>query len=85
MKVAERSFWESWAGTIQRWGLRESAAALLEAAGPLSLIAAQLMYFSQPLVRSSARADQWNALANLLEEPEERRSFAAYLREGRCP
>jgi hypothetical protein len=84
VKVAERSFWKSWAKNIQRWGLSEAAAALLEAVGPMSLVAAQLLYFSQPLIGPSARSGQWDALANLLEDQDERRSFAAYLREGRC-
>jgi hypothetical protein len=64
--------------------VREPAAALIEAAGPLSFFAAQLVYLTDPLVGPITSNGQWKAIARLLEDHEESRSFAAYLREGKC-
>jgi hypothetical protein len=50
----------------------------LDAAGPLSILAAQLIYLSQPF---AGRSSSWQAFAHLLENKEESRSFAAFLRE----
>jgi hypothetical protein len=72
-----RSFWPKWAHFLQRWGLNGPAAALLEAAGPLTVIAAQLLYFGQPFVPGQ----QSLALAEMLENRQEGRAFAAFLRE----
>ncbi len=66
---------------MQRWGLRAPASAILDAAGPVTLVLAQLIYFGQPFLGSNSGENQWQALANLLENPAESRSFAAYLRE----
>ncbi|HMN60026.1 MAG TPA: hypothetical protein PJ988_06665 [Anaerolinea sp.] len=54
---------------------------MLETAGPLTIILAQLVYFSQPLIGQGASAGRLQALANLFEDQEESRSFAIYLRE----
>ena len=79
--MQERSFWLSWAHILQRWGLREPVAALLEAGGPLSLLLAQIVYLGQPLLSGSSSAGAWQALAEMLEDPLQTRSFAAFLRE----
>lgn len=76
-----RPYWEGWAHFLQRWGLRAPASAVLEAAGPLSIILAQLIYIGQPFLGRSSGENQWQALANLLENQAESRSFAAFLRE----
>ena len=70
--------WEDWAHFLQRWGIRQPATALLEAAGPLSIFAAQLIYLGQPFLGSHSSLQE---LARLLENKEESRSFAAFLRE----
>ncbi len=45
------------------------------------LVLAQFIYFGQPFLGRNSSDNQWQALANLLENPAESRSFAAYLRE----
>lgn len=56
-------------------------AALLEAAGPLSALAAQAIYFGQPLFGSTATQSGWSAAAEMLADPQESCSFASYLRK----
>jgi hypothetical protein len=74
-------YWSNWAHFLQRIGLQQIAAGLLEAAGPLAWFAAQLVYVGQPFLDGSQPGGQWQALARLLESQEESRSFAAFLRE----
>lgn len=56
-------------------------AVLLEAAGPLLVFLAQFAYLGQPFFEKMMPAGQWAALAHLLEDSEESRRFAAFLRE----
>ncbi len=74
-------YWQGWAQFLQHWGLRAPASAVLEAAGPLTVILAQLIYFGQPLFSQAGPGSQWQALATLLEDRTESRAFAAFLRE----
>lgn len=74
-------FWRIWADNLQRWGLDELAAGLLEAVEPVGLILAQVVYFSQPFFPSSSQA-QFRAFSALLEDRTEARSFINLLREG---
>jgi hypothetical protein len=78
----ESRAWQNWAEALHRRGLNEFVAVLLEAGGPLNMIAAQMVYLSQPLFGRSASQKHLEALAHLLEEPEQTQSFVAYLREG---
>jgi hypothetical protein len=69
--------WQNWIDALHRWGLREVAAGSLEALGPLSIIAAQAIYMSQPLLGRPARL---SALASLLEDPQQVSAFVSMLR-----
>ncbi|MBI3158637.1 MAG: hypothetical protein HYZ26_03430 [Chloroflexi bacterium] len=71
-----------WRSKLQAWGLEDVAASLLEATGPLHLAAAQLVYLGQPLLAGLVPEDRLNALARLLEDPQETRALAQTLREG---
>lgn len=70
-------FWGAWARFLQRWGLQGTASALLESAGPLNVLLAQLMYLGQPFLPR----DHTQALGHMLENKQESRAFAAFLRE----
>ncbi len=74
--------WIPWARTLQRWGVRETAASVLETAGSLNILAAQLLYISQPLLSGVVSPQSMHAFARLLENPAERSEFVAYLREA---
>ncbi len=77
----DRSFWPEWAHTLEKWGLAELIAALLEAAGPLNLFLAQAVFISQPFLSQVVPQERLSALASLFEDQEESRSFAAFIRE----
>lgn len=77
-----RHIWRVWANKLQKWGLANWTASFIEAAGPLTLIAVQLMYISQPFFSRALPEEQWQALTEMLEDSGKARSFAAYLREG---
>jgi hypothetical protein len=78
---AYRAYWHAWAQTLQRWGLNEFVAALLESAAPLSILAGQIITMSQPLLGGWVSAEKLAALAYLCEDDEERSAFASFLRE----
>lgn len=72
---ARHTIWPRWAHSLQRLNLDQLTALVLEAAGPLTILLAQLVYASAPLV-----GGRWADLGDLLQEPEESLRFAAYLR-----
>lgn len=74
--------WQIWAKNLHRWGVGDWVASFLEASGPLTLVGAQALYLSQPLLGLFLPEVHLKALANLLEEPTQSESFAALLREG---
>lgn len=76
MMKTPRRYWTRWAEALRRYQLQEFAAALLEAASPLALLGAQALYFGQGLIPG----DQWSALAQTLEDEDEARAFASFLR-----
>ena len=77
----DRSFWSEWAGFLQQWGLTEFAAVLLNAAGPLSVLMAQVLYAARPFTSPWLREESLTALADLFEDQDESRSFAAFIRK----
>lgn len=74
-------YWERWAKFLRRWGLGTPASAVLEAAGPLTTLVAQVVYFGQPFLGGTTPGSQMQALAEMLENQAASRSFAAFLRE----
>ncbi len=72
--------WFDWARTLQHWGINQGVASLLEGFGSLSILLAQLLYLSQPLLAGAVNSDSVQALAQVLENPLERRQFASILR-----
>ncbi|RPH60371.1 MAG: hypothetical protein EHM81_06375 [Chloroflexi bacterium] len=76
---ASRTYWPAWMDFLRRLGMEGFAAWLIEAGGPLNVIGAQLLYMGQPFV-SSSTSDGFRALANLLEQEDEARTFAALLK-----
>jgi hypothetical protein len=73
--------WQLWAKTLQQWGIAGWAAALLEAAGPFSLVAAQAVYLGQPFLKYTISGDRLQALAHILEDPHQTQVFTRILRE----
>jgi hypothetical protein len=78
-----RQIWQIWAQTLHRWGLQDFAASFLEAAGPLTLLGAQVVYFGQPFFHGLDRQGHLKALAGMLESTTETAAFITLLREVR--
>ena len=74
--------WEIWACKLRQWGMEDSIASLLEAAGPFTLLFSQLIYIGQPVLCQFLPDNHLKELANLLEEPVLTKAFAAYLKGG---
>ncbi len=82
---AKYQIWQLWASNLHRWGVRDFMASLLEGLGPLSVLGAQMIYLAQPLIKESVAPGHLEALADMLEEPSQRRAFIEYLREASLP
>ena len=67
---------------MHRFNITQPAAILLEAAGPLPVLLAQLVYIGQPLLDSVVPEGKWEEIANMLDDNAERQAFAEYLRRG---
>ncbi|MCH7662347.1 MAG: hypothetical protein IH859_00565 [Chloroflexi bacterium] len=72
---------QRWIEQLHNRGLSKFAATMLEAAGPLNLIAAQFIYMAQPVLRGILPTKDLNALANMLEDSGETGLFVEQLRE----
>lgn len=68
--------WTEWANFLQRLKLDLFTAWLLEAGAPVALLGAQALFVAAPFL--GPRSD---AIARLLEDEEETRAFANFLRE----
>jgi hypothetical protein len=77
--------WPAWAGYLHQHRLGGFAAEVSELAGPLAIIGAQLLYLGQPLLRQALPEQHLQALALLLEDQNELKQFACYLREAGSP
>lgn len=69
--------WSEWANQLRRLKLDSIAAWMLEAGAPLTLLSAQALFIARPLL-----GEESQTFAHLLEEDDEVRAFAAYLRQG---
>jgi hypothetical protein len=74
--------WTNWARTLQRWGIKDGVASLLEMAGSLNLFLAQILYLFQPMLSGAVSHSSLSAVAQVLEDPDNRREFITFLREA---
>lgn len=73
--------WASWSRMLHRWRVSDGVASILEGAGSLSLLAAQVVYLSQPFLTGIVSGRSLKALAQLLEDPAKKQAFVTLLRE----
>jgi hypothetical protein len=78
----DQHIWRSWANFLQRWGVEQWVASVLEVAGPLSLLGAQAVYLGSPLLKNVLPATQLDALARMLENKNQTQAFVTCLREA---
>jgi hypothetical protein len=69
--------WSQWADSLRRYKLDGLVAWFLEAGAPLTAVGAQMIYLTQPFLGGN----QAKAIAQMLEEEEETRRFAHFLRD----
>jgi hypothetical protein len=74
-----RAYWPIWMNFLRKQDLAELAAWVLEVAGPLNILGAQMLYLSQPFLPST-KDQGLRALANLLEHEDEAGAFIALLK-----
>ena len=72
--------WKIWADKLHRWGMLDFAAGILDATGPLNLLGAQVVYLGQPLLDFVLPVEHLDALAIMLEDPDQTQAFTAFLR-----
>ena len=77
----DQNIWQNWANFLQRWGINDVAAVLLDALGPLNLLGAQFVYFGQPLLAQFLPGGHIDALAGMLEDSNQTKEFVTYLRQ----
>lgn len=82
MKMAKQDIWDAWARRLTRMGLSGFTAWALDATSPLHILGAQLVYISQPVARLLISNEHLTSLAEMLEQPQQARSFTTYLREA---
>ncbi len=75
------AYWSQWAHKLQGMGVSGLAAALLDGAGSLRLLVAQLVHAGTPFIGSESAGSQWQALAAMLEDSDEAQQFVSFLRE----
>lgn len=77
-----QAIWVKWSRIFHQWGISEAVALVLDASGSLSLLVAQLIYLSQPLLSGMITTHSLHAFAQMLENPVETRAFVSLLREA---
>jgi L-rhamnose mutarotase len=77
----DRSHWPSWASVLKKNGVKDLTILLLEGAGPFRILLAQAMYAGLPFFSQSNHLQSWKAFADLLDDPQESKSFVSFLRE----
>jgi len=78
---ADQQIWRKWTKSLQQMGIAEWVASLLEIAGPLTIVAAQVVYFSQPIIDFIMPNRHSDSLARMLEDKSSVSAFVANLRE----
>lgn len=81
----DRHIWRYWARNLQQWGVSDVVAAILDALGPLTVLGAQLIYLSQPLLSRLLPDEQLEGLARVLEDSSMTKAFVRFLREANAP
>lgn len=74
-------YWHHWARLLQNMGVTDLAASLLEGAGSLRYLAAQMVHASTPFFGGSDASNQWQALAAMLEDRDVAQQFISFLKE----
>jgi len=78
-----QAFRQKWVHKLRNLGVTELSAALLEAFSPVTLIGAQLIHVSQPILSTFVPSTRLEGLLELLEDRKSYQAFIHDLREER--
>ncbi len=78
--MKEQAFWPTWSEKVHKLKMTGFVLVLLDGAGPLRYIFSQGLFAFLPFVNPGT-TPAWKAFAEMLEDSDDTRSFAAYLRE----
>ena len=81
----DSQIWQTWAETLNQWGVKNLTATFLEALGPLNVLGAQLVYVGQPFLDPFFSEGYLHELADLLEDPQKTHAFITILRQSDQP
>lgn len=76
---SSRSYWPDWLDSLRKSRLDHWVAWMLDAAGPLNILGAQLVHLAAPVL--PVENSQARAIADVLESESETRAFIQFLRE----
>jgi hypothetical protein len=79
--VMEQMYWSEWAQKLRHGNMTSVALALLEGAGPVKYIVSQGVLAFLPFLDNPS-GGSWKAFASMMENPDESRCFAEFLRGG---
>lgn len=77
----DQQIWQTWVRFLHQLGVAEFVASFLETTGSISILGAQVVYISQPLLNLVFPEEHLDALAMLLEQKDQRQTFISLLRE----
>jgi hypothetical protein len=78
---SDQHLWQVWTDRFHRWGIAEWSAEILESAGPLTILAAQIVYLSQPILSWFVPENHLHSAARILEQPDQLSEFIKMLRQ----
>jgi hypothetical protein len=73
--------WQVWARNLHHWGVSDMAASFLEASGAFSILGAQVIYLIQPMIGDFLPDSALSRMAEMLDNPSQKRDFISVLRE----
>ena len=76
----DREYWPDWALLLKQKKITGLAVSLLEGSGPVRIFLSQILLGFLPLFSKTSHG-RWNSFAEMLEDPQECRSFSTFLLE----
>jgi hypothetical protein len=77
-----QAVWQDWVAFLNKRGLGGLVASLLDAASPLALPGAQLIFIGEPVLSSFMAGAKIDAVTDLLEDNTAYQGFIAALKKG---
>lgn len=79
-KASGNANWLDWDHFLQHWGIKDSAAALIESSGPMNIFLAQIIHVGQPILHCFWPDGHLDKFAEMLEDQQQSGDFVSFLR-----